>query len=152
MYSAVRNGVSAYQAGQAGEMQAFANYGANSLFSGFGAATTGYSLLQNPQVQARLATLLQDESGAFTPFGGGIPNYPRTQLVDTSQLMPDPGGRQVFDPAKLARQGPFDWSRYQPIVVETEGGVSYVMNGLTRIENANRAGIYQLPAYVYKRE
>src|SRR5439155_1050451 len=55
------------------------------------------------------------------------PSFPNTRLVDTRRLLPPPGGRQFADPAKLASHGPFDWLKYQPIVVEeTQGGIMYV--------------------------
>ena len=70
-------------------------------------------------------------------------------MVDTGKLLPPPGGRQSYDPVKLAAQGPFDWNKYTPIMVEeTTGGLRYVVNGMTRIENALRAGITRLPAIV----
>jgi hypothetical protein len=72
-------------------------------------------------------------------------------MVDTRKLLPPPGGRQFADPAKLAKHGPFDWAKYTPIVVhETKGGIMYVVDGMTRVENAQRAGIFQLPAVVVK--
>jgi RHS repeat-associated protein len=45
-YSAYSNAQSAYQAGQAGNMKAFAEYGSNSFFSALGATTAGYSAFQ----------------------------------------------------------------------------------------------------------
>jgi hypothetical protein len=55
------------------------------------------------------------------------------------------------DPAKLLRHGPFDWQEYTPIEVETDGVRFWVVNGMTRIENARRAGIKMLPAYIFRR-
>ena len=45
--------------------------------------------------------------------------------------------------------GPFDWAKYTPIEVELDGAKLVVVNGLTRVEAARRAGITKLPAYVY---
>jgi hypothetical protein len=75
---------------------------------------------------------------------------PTPQNVDISKLIP-PSSRPVADPAKLARHGPFDWNKYTPIIVETDGQRLWLMDGMTRVENARRAGITQLPAYIYRR-
>jgi hypothetical protein len=78
------------------------------------------------------------------------PSFPGTRSVDTRKLLPAPGGRQHADPAKLARHGLFDWAKYRPIVVEqTKGGIMYILDGMTRVENAQRAGILFLPAIVH---
>lgn len=74
----------------------------------------------------------------------------QTQDVDISVLIP-PSSRPVVDPAKLARHGPFKWSAYTPIIVETDGTQLWLMDGMTRVENARRAGITHLPAYVVRR-
>jgi hypothetical protein len=75
---------------------------------------------------------------------------PTPQDVDLSKLIP-PSSRPFADPAKLARHGPFDWKKYTPIIVETDGKRFWLMDGTTRVENARRAGITQLPAYIYRR-
>jgi hypothetical protein len=75
---------------------------------------------------------------------------PTPQNVDISKLIP-PSSRPVADPAKLARHGPFDWNKYTPIIVETDGQRLWLMDGMTRVENARRAGITQLPAYIFRR-
>ena len=72
------------------------------------------------------------------------------QDVDISKLIP-PSSRPIADPAKLARHGPFDWNKYAPIIVETDGQRLWLMDGMTRVENARRAGITHLPAYVFRR-
>ena len=73
------------------------------------------------------------------------------KVVDTNKLVPDSTGRGVFDPAKLERHGPFDWNKYTPIEVQIERGQMVIKDGLTRIENARRAGITQLPANIWTR-
>ena len=73
-----------------------------------------------------------------------------TQLVEISKLIP-PTQRPVVDAGKLARHGPFDWNKYTPIIVETDGTLLWLMDGMTRVENARRAGITHLPAWVYRR-
>jgi hypothetical protein len=79
------------------------------------------------------------------------PSFPGTRILDTRRLLPPPGGRQVYDAVKLARQGPFDWSKYTLILVEeTRGGLRYIVNGMTHVENAQRAGIFDLPAIVIR--
>lgn len=84
-------------------------------------------------------------------MGGQPPSFPGTNTVDTRKLLPPPGGRQYADPAKLAAHGPFDWAKYQPIIVEeTKGGLRYVVDGMTRVENAQQAGIMHLPAIIRK--
>lgn len=60
-----------------------------------------------------------------------------------------PESRPFADPDKLLRHGPFDWQQYSPITVETDGRRFWVLDGMTRIENAKRAGITKLPAYVF---
>jgi len=62
-----------------------------------------------------------------------------------------PSSRPFADPGKLARQGAFDWNKYAPIIVETDGQQLWLMDGMTRVENARRAGITHLPAYVFRR-
>lgn len=73
-----------------------------------------------------------------------------TQDVKISKLIP-PQSRPNADPDKLARHGPFDWDKYTPIIVETDGTSFWLMDGVTRVENARRAGISELPADVYRR-
>jgi hypothetical protein len=75
---------------------------------------------------------------------------PGKQDVEISKLIP-PSSRPFADPAKLARHGPFDWKKYTPIIVETDGTSLWLMDGMTRVENARRAGITHLPANVYRR-
>ena len=70
--------------------------------------------------------------------------------VDINSLIP-PSYRAYADPDKLARHGDFDWDKYTPIIVETDGMRFWVMDGMTRIENARRAGIKKLPAYIFPR-
>jgi hypothetical protein len=74
----------------------------------------------------------------------------QTTDVTLSSLIP-PATRPNADPAKLRRHGPFDWRKYAPIVVETNGTRFWIMDGMTRVENARRAGISELPAYVFQR-
>ena len=75
---------------------------------------------------------------------------PGKQDVDIDKLIPPPS-RPFADPGKLARHGPFDWKKYTPIIVETDGTSLWLMDGMTRVENARRAGITSLPANVYRR-
>lgn len=72
----------------------------------------------------------------------------RTIEVELAKLSP-PLTRSSADVSKLLRMGPFDWAKYTPIEVERDGGRLIVVNGLTRVEAARRAGIAKLPAYVY---
>jgi len=73
----------------------------------------------------------------------------RTADVELSRLSP-PSTRPFADPVKLERMGPFDWNKYEPIWVQEEGGRLTIMNGMTRVEAARRAGITKLPAYIFK--
>jgi hypothetical protein len=75
---------------------------------------------------------------------------PGKQDVDIDMLIP-PSSRSFTDPGKLARHGPFDWNKYTPIIAETDGTSLWLMDGMTRVENARRAGIASLPANVYRR-
>jgi hypothetical protein len=69
--------------------------------------------------------------------------------VEISRLSP-PSTRPFADPIRLERMGPFNWSKYEPIWLQDEGGRLTIMNGMTRVESARRAGITRLPAYVFK--
>jgi len=69
--------------------------------------------------------------------------------VELAKLSP-PSTRPFADPAKLERMGPFDWNKYEPIWVQDEGGRLTILNGMTRVEAAQRAGIKKLPAYIFK--
>ena len=68
--------------------------------------------------------------------------------VELSKLRPSPT-RDFADPLKLSRHGPFDWNKYTPIVVEEDGPLLTIQDGMTRVENARRTGIEKLPAYVF---
>lgn len=68
--------------------------------------------------------------------------------VEISKLAP-PVTRDFADPMKLLRHGPFDWNKYTPIIVEQDGATMTIQDGMTRVENARRAGIGKLPAYVF---
>jgi hypothetical protein len=65
--------------------------------------------------------------------------------VQFSQLIPS-ASRPFADPDKLKRHGPFDWNKYTPIIVETDGTRFWIMDGMTGVENARRTGITVLPA------
>jgi hypothetical protein len=71
--------------------------------------------------------------------------------VELSKLIP-PASRPFADPVKLKRHGPFDWTKYTPIIVESDGTQFWLIDGMTRVENARRAGIVVLRAYVYARK
>jgi hypothetical protein len=71
--------------------------------------------------------------------------------VQISQLIL-PASRPFADPDKLKRHGPFDWSKYTPIIVESDGTHFWIMDGMTRVNNAQRFGIAVLPAYVFPRK
>jgi hypothetical protein len=75
---------------------------------------------------------------------------PGKQDVAIDKLIP-PSSRPFADPGKLARHGPFDWHKFTPIIVETDGTSLWLMDGMTRVENARRAGIASLSATVYRR-
>jgi hypothetical protein len=77
-------------------------------------------------------------------------HQPGKQNVELNKLILPPS-RPFADAAKLARHGPFDWKKYTPIIVETDGISLWLMDGTTRVENARRAGIASLPANVYRR-
>jgi|GEM_PF-2444783 len=71
--------------------------------------------------------------------------------IDISKLQ-YPSSRPFADPAKLLRHGPFDMSRYTPAMVQVNrNGVMVIQNGVTRIENAKRAGILELPVQIFTR-
>jgi RHS repeat-associated protein len=73
------------------------------------------------------------------------------RVVPISKLQPPPT-KPFADPRKLERHGPFDWGRYDPIIVdELPNGDLVIMDGVTRWENARRSGIPELPAFVFPR-
>jgi len=90
------------------------------------------------------------------PMGPGAANVDEfgrmgNQTVRISDLTP-PASRPFADPAKLQRHGDFDWQKYTPITVDRlPSGRLEIMDGMTRVENARRAGITELPANVYPR-
>ncbi len=90
------------------------------------------------------------------PMGPGAANVDEfgrmgNQTVRISDLTP-PASRPFADPAKLQRHGDFDWQKYSPITVDRlPSGRLEIMDGMTRVENARRAGITELPANVYPR-
>ncbi len=91
------------------------------------------------------AGLLVHNASELPP--GGKP----TQMVDISKLR-TPASQPFADPLKLQAHGPFDWAKYDPIEVQQESsGTLRIMNGVTRVQNAQNAGITQLPAYVFQR-
>lgn len=69
--------------------------------------------------------------------------------VDLAILRP-PASRLFPDPRKIQRMGDFDWNSYVPIIVEKDGRVFTIQDGMTRVEAARRAGITRLPAYVFE--
>jgi hypothetical protein len=73
----------------------------------------------------------------------------QTTEVELAKLSPSPYGRQYADPTNVARLGPFDWNKYQPIWVERDGTQLIIMDGMTRVEIALQAGLTKLPAYVF---
>lgn len=70
--------------------------------------------------------------------------------IARAKLRP-PATRDAADPEKLARHGPFDWNKYTPIIVEKDGVLQTIVDGMTRFENAKRSGITSLPAYIFVR-
>jgi hypothetical protein len=79
----------------------------------------------------------------------GIQAAMKPREIDLSKLRPSLS-KDFADPVKLEAHGPFDWNKYSPIIVEDIGGGLFrVQEGMTRWENALRAGIKKLPAYVF---
>jgi hypothetical protein len=74
----------------------------------------------------------------------------RTQEVELARLSP-PDTRLFAEPDKIERLGRFDWNKYQPIEVEQSGGRFTIVDGMTRVEAARRAGIARLPAVISER-
>ena len=70
-------------------------------------------------------------------------------MVDISTVR-FPVTRPFADPVKLARQGPFNMSLYTPAWAVEKGGVITLQNGVTRIQNARKSGITQLPIMIFK--
>ena len=79
------------------------------------------------------------------------PKFEGAEMVSLSKLE-FPASRPFADAGKLARHGPFRWDKFtNPIEVERVGSRFIIQNGVTRATNAQRAGITELPAYVYPR-
>ena len=91
-----------------------------------------------PYAQQQVSQQQQANAGA----GSG------TKMVDISKLKP-PATRLTADANKLLRHGPFDWRKYTPIIVEQDGDLMTIQDGMTRVQNAQDAGVTSLPAYVF---
>ena len=72
----------------------------------------------------------------------------KTTEVELAKLEA-PATRPFADPIKVARLGPFDWTKYRPIEVEIHAGRLIIQSGMTRVEIARQAGITRPPAYVF---
>ena len=155
-YDVYRNGVTWQNAAEIGGN--LAGFGTNAAaWRGLAQAPTTRSVIQPGAVtefveqggrtlspeQARFLQQLSEryQTGATTAAL-------KPQNVDISKLIP-PSSRPFADPDKLLRHGPFDWNKYTPIIVETEGKSFWLLDGMTRMENARRVGVTSLPAYVY---
>ena len=73
----------------------------------------------------------------------------QTTVVDLSKVV-NPVTRPFADPIKLARQGPFDLSKYTPAWATVRNGAITLENGVTRIENARQSGVTHLPIMIFK--
>lgn len=108
------------------------------------AAKTTLSTVDDFAVQAQTRlNAVKAEFGNVEAF-----NMVTPKPVSLSRLNP-PTTRPFADPGKLARHGEFDWNKYTPIIVEERNGILTIQDGMTRFENARRAGITELPAYVF---
>jgi hypothetical protein len=75
--------------------------------------------------------------------------FPGTTSVDINKIQPAPSvQRDVADAGKLENHGFFDWDVYDPIEVYQKNGVYYYQNGMTRVTNAQRFGVTQLPVKI----
>lgn len=75
--------------------------------------------------------------------------FPGTKTVDIKKIKPAPSvQRDVADAGKLENHGFFDWDVYQPIQVYEKNGVYYYQNGMTRVTNAERFGVTELPVTI----
>lgn len=81
------------------------------------------------------------------------PKGKQPELVDLSKLR-NPPSKPVADPAKLARHKAFDPKKADPIIVEIVGKSKKleIVEGVTRAENARRAGFTTIWAYVFERK
>jgi len=113
-------------------------------YAGAQAAKTTLSTVDDfaVQAQARL-NAVKAEFGNVEAF-----NMVTPKPVSLSRLNA-PTTKPFADPGKLARHGEFDWNKYTPIIVEERNGILTIQDGMTRFENARRAGITELPAYVF---
>jgi hypothetical protein len=77
-------------------------------------------------------------------------SYLGTRTVPLSKLVPN-GQRPFADAAKLAAHGDFDMAKYtHPIEVILRADGRYeIMSGMTRFENALKAGIRELPVKIF---
>jgi hypothetical protein len=76
--------------------------------------------------------------------------YLGTKTVTLSKLVPN-GQRPFADAAKLAAQGKFEMAKYThpiEVILRTDGRYE-IMDGMTRFENALKAGIKELPVKVF---
>ena len=106
--------------------------------------------IKGPAAFTDEAARIMEESararGLSTNSGIQVAMNPRE--IDLSKLRPSLG-KDYADPIKLEAHGPFDWNKYTPILVELIGAQLIIQDGMTRVENARRAGITSLPAYVF---
>jgi len=71
-----------------------------------------------------------------------------TRVVDIRKLQ-YPSSRPFADAKKLRAHGSFDINKYTPAKVRLKkNGVMVIENGVTRIENAIRHGIFELPVII----
>jgi len=76
--------------------------------------------------------------------------FPGTKTVDINKLQPAPSvQRDGADSTKLLNHGFFSWDKYTPVPVYEKNGIYYYQNGMTRITNARRFGVTELPVQVF---
>ncbi|MCC5847776.1 MAG: hypothetical protein JJU29_06735 [Verrucomicrobia bacterium] len=110
--------------------------------------------------QAALQKALMQQLGAGRQFQkkitGYVPklpprNYAGTEMVNIRGLRPPPQ-KLVADMHKVTRSAPFEWGKYNPIILQRlrDGGLQ-IQEGMTRVRLAEMAGLERLPAIIINR-
>ena len=88
--------------------------------------------------------------GPNAGMNDALKKFPNAKPVDIRRLSPPAGGRDFADPDRLRKLGAFDWGKMDSAIVIrlNKNGTTEIVNGMTRVEAALRAGVTHLPAEI----
>jgi hypothetical protein len=122
-----------------------------------GTRTQVASIAENPETQP-VYDLTVDAQHTYHVGASGVLVHNSSKYVSGGIYVVDirklqyPSSRPFADASKLLKQGSFDITKYTPPpVLMKPNGVMTLQNGVTRIENAKRAGIFELPVQIFTR-